>query len=339
MTGRAYTIRSSAEVLDFSYDLMFQFTLITCLRPLQLPPSNVSSLATCVWLFGLLSLISSSSAQTTNPKLDWVYLENDSLRVGLLRSHGGAIGHLSSQDSQRNLLNHYDHGRLIQQSYYGDEDGSKWADKPWRYNPVQAGDYQGHPAELLEFRSTATTAYARTRPRNWAGGQLLEESELEQWIELDGPLVKLTYCFHYRGQKTHAARDQETPAVFVAPELKRLATYSGKRPWTGEKLSVRSPGWPNEYLDIDEHWVAWVDERNEGVGIYVPSADRATCYRYQGGNDSDCSYVAPLSQFAIKPDLKFSYTAWLTAGELEIIRRRFQRLHEQAIKEGAQKLP
>ena len=290
-------------------------------------------------LFSLLWLAQSARAQSTEQPLDWVYLENKELRVGLLRSHGGAIGFLSTQASQRNLLNHYDHGRLIQQSYYGDEDGSKWADKPWRYNPVQAGDYQGHPAELLEFRSTATAAYARTRPRNWAGGELLEDCDLEQSIELDGPLVKLKYSFHYRGKQTHAARDQETPAVFVAPELTRLATYSGKQPWTDGELSVRTPGWPNEYLEISENWVAWVDDQNNGLGIYVPAANRATCYRYQGGNNSDCSYVAPLSQFALKPDLSFSYEAWLTTGDLKTIRSRFQELHRQSLKPESAKRP
>jgi len=290
-------------------------------------------------LFSLIWLAQLAPAQTTEQPLDWVYLENKEIRVGLLRSHGGAIGFFSASDSQRNLLNHYDHGRLIQQSYYGDEDGSKWADKPWRYNPVQAGDYQGHSAELLEFHSTATTAYARTRPRNWAGGELLKDCELEQSIELDGSLVKLKYSFHYRGKQTHAARDQETPAVFVAPEFTRLATCSGKQPWTDGELSVRTPGWPNEYLGISEHWVAWVDDQNNGLGIYVPAASRATCYRYQGGNHSDCSYVAPLSQFALKPDLSFSYEAWLTAGSLRMIRSRCQELHRQRLKDEAPKRP
>ena len=290
-------------------------------------------------LFVLLWIAQSALAQNKEQQLDWVYLENEELKVGLLRSHGAAIGFLSGREDQRNLLNHYDHGRLIQQSYYGDEDASKWADKPWRYNPVQAGDYQGHPAEVLEFRSTSKTAYARTRPRNWAGVELLEDCELEQWIELDGPLVKLKYSFHYRGEQAHAARDQETPAVFVAPELTRLATYTGAMPWSGGELSVRTPGWPNEYLEISEHWVAWVDERNNGLGVFVPSANRATCYRYQGGNDSDCSYVAPLSQFGLKPGLSFSYEAWLTTGELKTIRSRFHELNRQILKEGTPKRP
>lgn len=282
-----------------------------------------------VWIWVGMLLCSVSAAQPPANSLDWVYLENKELRVGLLRSHGGAIGYLSPRDSDRNLLNHYDRGRLVQQSYYGDEDGSRWGDQAWRYNPVQGGDYQGHPAELLEFKATATTAYARTRPRNWAGGQLLNECELEQWVELDGPLVRLKFAFSYRGAQTHAVRDQETPAMFVAPELQTLVSYTGKQPWTDAPLTTRQPGWPNESVQLDEHWVAWVDEQNAGIGLYVPRADSATCYRYRGGSGSDCSYVAPLQRFALKPDLAFSYEAWLTTGTADAMRQRFRELHEK----------
>jgi hypothetical protein len=92
-------------------------------------------------------------------------------------------------------------------------------------------------------------------------------------------------------------------------------------------------------LEISENWVAWVDDQSNGLGIYVPAANRATCYRYQGGNNSDCSYVAPLSQFALKPDLSFSYEAWLTAGDLKTIRSRFQELHRQSLKPESAKRP
>lgn len=310
--------------------LRFFYARAVCTAPFGLPtqPSGaITRLLFALLISGFLLIAAPAMAQPPARELDWVYLENEQLRVGLLRSHGGAIGFLSPAGSPRNLLNHYDHGRLVQQSYYGDEDGSQWTHKPWRFNPVQAGDYQGHAAELLEFRSTQATAYARTRPRNWAGGQLLAECEMEQWVELDGPLVKLKFKFTYRGERRHALRDQETPAMFVAPELTKLITYSGDRPWTDQELSTKVPGWPNEELKMTENWVAWVNEQGQGVGLYVPSASRATCYRYQGGSGSDCSYVAPLNQFALLPDLNFTYSAWLTTGESAEIRARFKTLY------------
>jgi hypothetical protein len=239
------------------------------------------------------------------------------------------MAYLSSQPSGSNLLNHYDHGRLVQQSYYGDEDGSKWVEQPWRYNPVQGGDYQGNAAKVIELKSTETTAYVKTVPRHWASGELLSECTMEQWIELDGPIVKVRFHFSYLGAKSHKARHQETPAIFVTPKLSKLVTYTGERPWTSEPLLTRVPGWPNESIELSEGWAAYVDPEGNGVGVYVPETTEATCYRFKGGSGSDCSYIAPLRTFALTPGLSFSYTAFFTIGNADTIRKRFEELHKR----------
>ena len=82
----------------------------------------------------------------------WAYLDNGAIRIGVDRSRGAAIGFLALSSDRRNLLNHHDEGRFIQQSYYGDPDGSMWEKKPWVYNPVQGGSYKGEDARTLEFR-------------------------------------------------------------------------------------------------------------------------------------------------------------------------------------------
>lgn len=71
-----------------------------------------------------------------------LYLSNSRLRVGVDTTRGGAVSLLASsalpgQWTGRNLINTWDSGRLIQQSYYGCPDGSCWSDKAWRFNPVQ----------------------------------------------------------------------------------------------------------------------------------------------------------------------------------------------------------
>lgn len=281
-------------------------------------------LSTC--LFFEASIRDLSAEDKKEKSKDWVYLENDHFRLGLLRSHGGAIGHLSLVGNNENLLNHYDHGRLVQQSYYGDADGSRWVKKPWRYNPVQGGNYKGTATVVNEFKSTETSAYARTTPRHWASGTLLTECSMEQWIELDGPVVHLRYKFSYNGSQAHKARHQETPAVFISPKLKTLVTYAGSKPWTGDTLNKHIPGWPNESVSMSENWAAYVDDQSDGIGIYVPGSTKATCYRYEGGQGSNCSYVAPLRTFSIKPGLTFSYRAYLTAGNIKAIRARFETL-------------
>lgn len=278
----------------------------------------------------LLSVTPAALAEDSPPKPaeDWAYIQNSDIKVGLLRSHSGAIGYLSAADSDSNVFNHFDHGRLVQQSYYGEADGSLWGEKPWAYNPVQGGDYKGHAAKLVDFKTTDTTAYAKTIPRHWASGELLDDCTMEQWVELDGPIVRVRFQFHYGGAKTHAARHQEVPAVFVSPRLKNLVTYSGEKPWTGGAVTSRQPGWPNESAVLSENWAAYVDDRQQGVGVYVPDTTEATCYRYQGGSGSDCSYIAPVRRFALTPDLTFSYTAYFTLGDVDTIRERFAKLSE-----------
>ncbi len=258
---------------------------------------------------------------------DWVYLQNADLRVGVLRSHGGGIGYLSKYDSAINTLNHHDHGRLIQQSYYGNDDGSRWADKPWRYNPVQGGDWKGNSARVVDLVTTEKTIYVKTIPRHWASGDLLEECSMEQSIELKGPILRIDYRFTYNGTRVHADHHQETPAVFINPRFSTLVAYIGNDPWKGSELTRIKPGWPNEYIAMAENWAAYVDNEGAGIGVYVPGASEATCYRFMGGGGSDCSYIAPLRTFSLSPGTIFTYSAFFTLGDVETIRQRFAKMH------------
>ena len=94
----------------------------------------------------------SSSSPTKSTKDKWEYLDNGLIRIGVNKSRGSCIGFFGNSKSKRNVLNHYDHGRFIQQSYYGDLDGSNWNGKEWRYNPIQGGSWQGKDARVLELR-------------------------------------------------------------------------------------------------------------------------------------------------------------------------------------------
>jgi len=123
----------------------------------------------------------------------WVFIDNGALRLGVNKTAGACIGFLSAGKDQPSILNSYDHGRFVQQSYYGDTDGSMWDKNTWRYNPVQGGHWQGKPAQVLEFKSDATTLYSRTQPVHWATGKDLPEMVMEQWITLDGPILYLGF--------------------------------------------------------------------------------------------------------------------------------------------------
>lgn len=306
---------------------ILQIPIYVLLKKLGALPTGDRNRIVVGWLILAAFVATAQDVKAAKPTEDWAFIQNDDLRVGLLRSHGGAIAHLSSATADFNVLNHYDHGRLVQQSYYGDEDGSVWGDKPWRYNPVQGGDYHGTAATVVEFQVTDTSAHVKTIPRHWASGKQLEECSMEQWVELDGAMLQVRYRFTYGGETFHKSHHQETPAVFVTPQLSTLVTYAGAQPWTEAPLTRRAPGWPNEYIAMTENWAAYVGEDGMGVGVYVRGVAEATCYRFQGGAGADCSYLAPLHTFALKPGRTFSYTAYFTLGDAKTIRSRFATLH------------
>lgn len=75
-------------------------------------------------------------SDTTSSSSSMLFLDNARLRVGLDTQRGGAISYVSSavmppEWANVNLVNTWDAGRLIQQSYYGCYDNTCWADRPW----------------------------------------------------------------------------------------------------------------------------------------------------------------------------------------------------------------
>ena len=261
---------------------------------------------------------------------DWTYLDNGILRLGVKKTSGACIGYLSASRSDRNIVNHYDQGRFIQQSYYGQKDDSMWAKKPWRWNPVQGGEWRGGPSKLLDFRPEAKVLYAKTQPKHWASGADLPEVVMEEWITLEGRVALIRYRMTYTGRTSHPARHQEIPAFFANPEFGTLVLYDGDKPWTGAPLSRYEPGKTNEGHKPTENWAAYVDEKDFGAGAYVPIAKSLTSYRTGGVKKSDCSYFAMITTFAITPGLVFNYDVYLTVGTSSEIRATFKRIHDAA---------
>jgi len=248
---------------------------------------------------GLTALGGTDAGTEQQSTDDWIWLGNRSFRVGLLCSSGGAIGWISPPGGERSVVNSFDRGRLVQQSWYGDEDGSDWNGRPWRWNPV-----------------------------HWAAGTDIADAVMTQKVALQQELIRIDYRFQYHGTVSHQPRHQELPAVFTGPEYSRLAVCTSDRPWTDAALHFRTPGWPNEYLPMTEHWVALLNGEDWGLGCYVPRASQLTCYRAGQGSAAAgaCSYFAPIDTIAVTPGFDMRWTVWLTLGEVTGIRRRFQEL-------------
>jgi hypothetical protein len=274
-------------------------------------------------------LVISATSQTN----DFQFIDNGVLRLGVKQSSGSGIAWFSlSGVNQTNIINHWDRGRLIQQSYYGNKDGSFWDKQPWRWNPVQGGHWGGAGATTLEIQRDKTSLYSKSLPKHWATGEDLTNTLMEQWIILSGAIAEIRYKFSFTGSVSHVEHDQEIPAVFVEPEFKHLVVYDGPHPWAKEKLHRSIPGWPNESRKMTEHWAAYVNDEDFGLGVYVPIAKRLTCYRFGDGKreHGSCSYFAPLTTFAVTPGFTFEYKVHLTIGALNKIRDRFQDLKTAA---------
>ena len=284
-------------------------------------------------LFILSLLYAACAALSAKPGESWVHLDNGTIRIGVDKSRGAAIGYFALSKDQRNLLNHYDEGRFIQQSYYGDADGSMWGKKPWRYNPVQGGSYKGEDSKTLEFSETANELHAKIQPLHWATAKPCPEAIMQEWITLDGPVAKIRMRMDYTGPTQKAKTHQEMPAMFVDFALPHLMFEKDGKLVKHAPVDLTKNGGP-EKIDYTGGWLAYVDDKNFGIGIYTPGTNMAVTYRFLGdgktGPDgSACSYVAPIRTLQLKNGTVVDYGFYLTIGSLDEIRARFDQLSKK----------
>ena len=261
------------------------------------------------------------------------FLENQEVRIGVDLGAGGSIFHFSQVEPARNLLNHYDKGRFIQQSYYGDEDGSMWKDKPWRWNPIQGGGWRDEPAKVLEHQKEGNRLYVKSIGVNWATGIDAPDSIMEETITLEKDVAKIHFKFTYTGETTHKARHQELPAVFMDYDLIEMVFYGGTAPWTSQPITRKSPGPKNERAVATENWAAYVDANDWGMGVFFPGSKELTCYRVPANNTTGpkgaaCSYFSPVQTFSISKGLVYEYDIYLKIGKTAEIREAFSKIQK-----------
>lgn len=279
-------------------------------------------------LFILTSLALLTAALTAKPAdRAWEYLDNGVVRIGVDKSRGAAIGYFALSKDKRNLLNHHDEGRFIQQSYYGDPDDSKWGDKPWVYNPVQGGSYKGEDAKTLEFRKTAKELFAKVEPLHWANANRCPEAIMKEQITLDGPIAKIRMRMDYTGTSHSRKAHQEMPAMFVDYALPHLMFERDGKLIKHAPIMLGKNLQP-ENISYTGGWLAFVDDNNFGIGIHTPGTREAVTYRHKGNgstgpNGSACSYVAPIRTLQLVQGTVVDYEFHLTIGTLEEIRTRF----------------
>ena len=275
----------------------------------------------------------------TEPGAQGSAIDNGVVRIGVDLGKGGAITWLSESGSRTNMINSYDLGRQIQQSYFSGPDQFRpgraeqhpaWS--PWPWNPIQTGDVFGNPGRVVSHRNTNDEIYVRMIPMQWALNDVPGEAFFEQWIRLEENVV------HVRTRLTNArtdsreqfqARDQELPAIYTVGRYHRLFSYTGTSPFTGAaltELAKTPPPWV--YFRATENWAALVDDSLRGVGVHHPDAVHFVG-GYDGSNpgkggplDPDTGYVSPLHVELIDGDITYDNEYQLILGHLNEIRDR-----------------
>ncbi len=243
---------------------------------------------------------------TIEPKLDNGIIE---LRLDL--SAGGAISWLSKSGEARNIINNYDRGRQVQQSYYAgnpinrrsEGQHANWS--PWRWNPIQAGDVYGNAPIVLDYSNNGDVLYVKTRPLLWDMNNEQAECDFEMWVRLEKNAVfvqnKIS-VFRTDNIWVTIGADQELPAVYTIGDLYKLYTYQGEYPFSQDGLTevvqYLTPGSSWAYWRGTEKWAAHVDETNWGLGIYKADSEwfAGGYYGTHGGGAKDAStgYISPL---------------------------------------------
>ena len=304
-----------------------------------------------------------------------IYIENDNYKLGIDLLWGGALSYLEdknsdveavsvdniikvdsnaskrynseSVNSNVNLINRFDAGRLVQQSYYGTTSDSYdpgiFMGNVWSYNPVQGGNQFNDSSKIVDLRVSESSVYIKCRPLDWAKPkEAITPSYMEATYEFKGNTVHASCRFVDCSEKCNTEpRTQEIPAFYCIEPLNNFIYYSGDNPWSGEKLTTidnlifwPDAGYPN-YVS-KENWAGFRGEFEDsfGIGIFVPDEtsfltgvyERGTATSADPSVDSATSYIAVTKDVILKHYEPFGYEFYITTGDSDEIRGNFNEI-------------
>lgn len=211
-------------------------------------------------------------------------------------------------DGGVNLINIYDWGRQIQQSYYSYPSGStNWEgtaftpgefgdSTDWPYNPVQAGDQYYNRSQIVDYRAIDTDGdekndfiYVKTRAMDWSKKNETTDSYMENWYRVEGALVYVenNYIDWSGFGRSTKLLTQELPALYVGQSFNTLVAdangaddiHTGLGIWTAEDRYHNNTTTTNWYAFVNKEATSQEDSSAFGVGIYIPNVDGTTAGR------------------------------------------------------------
>ncbi len=292
--------------------------------------------------------------KTHNSADSFIEISNSEITLRQDLRRGGSICYISRTGIDRNIVNIYDEGRYIQQSYYAGKrvdrrhEGQSPSWSPWQWNPIQGGNHARKGARILKCEQTDSTLYVSCVPMLWDMDNHEGEAIMEQWTSINGNTIKVRNrltCHRtdsIYGNKA-VKNDQEIPAIYPISSLKNLYGYFGDKPFKNDKLDnpevveikMDVPGsfW-GKYPKVPEKWMAFVDDNMWGMGVFSPSAERFIAGRYTSMTDGEAhslstSYIAPLCTSKLKKNSVFEYTYYIVVDHLPEIRNTIYTLNSK----------
>ena len=214
---------------------------------------------------------------------------------------------------QVNLINVHDLGREIQQSYYSnvsEENGYKPDDEVmyesgfgggYKYNPVQAGSAGDKQTQIIDYELTEKRLYVKCRPQDWFFDNTQTDSYMESTYAFDkGGALVVTNRFINFAQFTDmdktAVSGQEIPAVYLVQPLNYFYCETAEGVINDPNLSPIPASTSTRKVSLLQKvegdywyqlpastvlgdWVANVNDKGFGVGMYIPNMERFSASR------------------------------------------------------------
>ena len=301
-----------------------------------------------------------------------VFVESDNLKIGVDLLWGGALSCVEDLDSNVqavsvdgqikvdsnaeerynaksvndnvNLINRYDPGRLVQQSYYGtmEYDFGIFMENDWRYNPVQGGNQFGDASKIVDLKITDNSIYIKCRPLDWAKEkEFITPSYMEATYSVENGAVHGKCRFVDFSGYPEAESSQEIPAFYCIEPFNNFVYYKGDNPWKNEPLTNEpdlifwpDAGYPKFYNK--ENWAAFTGEFEDsfGIGIYVRGEEeflsgvfnRETTDSEDPSTDDPTSYIAITKTRIFRSFEPFEYEYYLATGNANEIRETFKNI-------------
>ncbi len=180
---------------------------------------------------------------------------------GIYNNEGTYTG---TQSNRVNLINTYDAGRYLQQSYYGTGDKpyveSEYNNAEWPYNPVQGGNAVKEASKIIDYKITEDYVYIKARPLDWAkwsdeyaenanrtgyeaiwGDDYITDTYVEAWYYFQDDIIKVNNRKVDYSGLPEAGHSQEYPALYLIEPLNHFVynNVSAENAWANDSCETQ----------------------------------------------------------------------------------------------------